>query len=155
MAAFEVSGLPDAPSAAAAVFQAKWLPQAEALLNPPPTGEGDHAQHGGGVRAGNPEASGSLARTPPPSLRDGPPPRVGEDLVIAFDAADYTHAAWRLAIIQALAREHAPARVNAISGGGHAARLAAVDYLEAADGVTGQVLQLDDAGAGPVVEPAQ
>ena len=76
-------------------------------------------------------------------------------LTILFPQADYTHAAWRLAAVQALAREAAPQRVNAAAGGGHAARHAAVDYLEAAGGVTGQVLQLDDAGAGPVVERAQ
>ena len=80
---------------------------------------------------------------------------VREPLTILFPQADYTHAAWRLAAVQALARKAAPQRVNAAAGGGHAARLAAVDYLETADGVTGQVLQLDDAGAGPVVEPAQ
>lgn len=116
MAVFEVSGLPQAPSAAAAEFHAKWLPRTMALLKPL---------------------------------------RAGQDLIIAFDAADYTHTAWRLASIQALAREHAPARVNAISGGDQAARQAAVRYLAVADGVTGQVLQLDDAGAGAVVEPAQ
>ena len=80
---------------------------------------------------------------------------IGEPLTILFPPADYTHAAWRLAAVQALAREAAPQRVNAAAGGGGAARLAAVKYLEAAEGVTGQVLQLDDAGAGTVVEGAQ
>ena len=80
------------------------------------------------------------------------PPRAGEDLVIAFDAADYTHTGWRLAAVQMLAREHAPARVNAVSGGDAAARAAALPYLETADGITGQYLPLDDAGAGSVVK---
>ena len=80
---------------------------------------------------------------------------VPEPLTILFPQADYTHAAWRLAAVQALARKAAPQRVNAAAGGGAAAREAAVLYLAAAEGVTGQVLQLDDAGAGPVVGPAQ
>ncbi|WP_309621887.1 Rossmann fold domain-containing protein [Novosphingobium sp.] len=79
------------------------------------------------------------------------PPRVGEDLVIAFAAADYTHTGWRLAAVQMLAREHAPARVNAVSGGGAAAQAAALAYLAGGAGITGQYLPLDDAGAGPVV----
>lgn len=75
-------------------------------------------------------------------------------LTLAFAAADYTHSAWRLAAVQSLAREHAPARVNAIAGGSPAAIAAARAYLEAAEGLTGQYLPLDDAGAGPVVEVA-
>ncbi len=44
--------------------------------NPPPVGEGDHAKHGGGAQASDPALapSGPSARTPPPSLRAGPPP---------------------------------------------------------------------------------
>ncbi|MEQ1498278.1 MAG: Rossmann fold domain-containing protein [Novosphingobium sp.] len=75
-------------------------------------------------------------------------------LVLAFDGADYTHSGWRLAIVQTLAREHTPARINAISGGGAAARNAACAYLETAEGITGQYLVLDDAGAGLVVSSA-
>ena len=77
-----------------------------------------------------------------------------QSLILKFAAADHTHRAWRLAALQALAREHAPARVNAIAGGNLAAIKAALSYLNAADGVTGQYLQLDDAGAGPVVLPS-
>lgn len=75
-------------------------------------------------------------------------------LVLAFAAADHTHRAWRLAAVQGQAREHAPARVNAISGGGAAARAAACAYLEHGAGITGQYLPLDDAGSGPVVSEA-
>ena len=75
-------------------------------------------------------------------------------LTILFPQVDYTHAAWRLAAVQALAREVAPQRVNAAAGDSHRARQAAVHYLEAAAGVTGQVLQLDDAGAGPALVSA-
>lgn len=112
MQVLEVSGLPDAPSAAAAAFHREWLAKAQALLSPPP---------------------------------------LGEDLVLKFEAADYTHTAWRLAAVQMLAREHAPVRVNAISGGSTAAQKAAVAYLAAGAGITGQYLPLDDAGAGAVV----
>lgn len=68
--------------------------------------------------------------------------------ILLFPPADHTHNAWRLAVVQGLAREHAPLRINAVSGGDGAARAAAVAYLEAADGVTGQYLPLDSAGAG-------
>lgn len=72
-------------------------------------------------------------------------------LTIMFPPADYAHTAWRLAAVQGLARDAAPQRINAVSGGSPAARQAALRYLEAADGVTGQLLQLDDAGAQPVI----
>ena len=72
-------------------------------------------------------------------------------LTLVFAAADHTHRIWRLAAVQSLAREHAPVRVNAIAGGGAAAVATALAYLEAAGGVTGQYLPLDDAGAGTVV----
>lgn len=76
-------------------------------------------------------------------------------LTLVFTAADHTHRGWRLAAVQTLAREHAPGRVNALAGGNAAAVAAALAYLGAADGVTGQYLPLDDAGAGPVVLAAE
>ena len=76
-------------------------------------------------------------------------------LTLVFAAADHTHRGWRLAAVQALAREHAPARVNAIAGASAPAIAAALAYLDAADGVTGQYLPLDDLGAGLVVMSAQ
>ena len=81
------------------------------------------------------------------ALLDGGAP----SLTVIFAAADHTHRAWRLAAVQGLAREHVPARVNAVAGGNAASITAALAYLEAADGVTGQYLPLDDLGAGPVV----
>ena len=72
-------------------------------------------------------------------------------LTLLFRAADHTHRGWRLAAVQALAREHAPARVNALAGGKDSSIAAGLAYLEAAEGVTGQYLLLDDAGAEPVV----
>jgi NAD(P)-dependent dehydrogenase (short-subunit alcohol dehydrogenase family) len=77
----------------------------------------------------------------------------GEDIVLAFPAADHTHKGWRLAVVQQLARDAAPLRVNALSGGDEAAVAAAVAYLASAPGVTGQLLALDGNGAGEVLSP--
>jgi hypothetical protein len=73
------------------------------------------------------------------------------DLLLAFPAADHTHRGWRLAAVQMLARAKAPLRVNAVSGGGAAAIAAAADYLACAPGLTGQLISLDDEGAGAVI----
>ena len=137
MAAVRVEGLPKGALEAAVVFHSEWLGQALALLNPPPL------EKGGGL-AGD--------QAPPAKLRSAPPPS-GQDLVLIFPPADYTHTGWRLAAIQSLAREQAPQRVNAIAGGHAAAVAAALAYLAAADGVTGQYLPLDDRGAGFVIQP--
>jgi hypothetical protein len=64
----------------------------------------------------------------------------GDDCAVLFDCADHTHHAWRLAAVQQLAREAAPARVNAIVGGEEAAIAELLAYLAAAPGVTGQLL---------------
>ena len=53
--------------------------------------------------------------------------------------------------MQGLAREHAPRRVNGVASDGEPAIAAALTWLEAAEGVTGQYLPLDDEGAGAVV----
>ena len=149
MAVLDISGLPDDPSAAAVMFYERWL----AYAGPPRDGEvAARSADGGGWR---PDATSLDDASPHHHPADGPPPRAGEDLVLIFPSADYTHTAWRLAAVQNLARGAAPARVNAVSGGSAQARAAALAYLGAAEGVTGQVLQLDDAGAGPVVERAQ
>jgi hypothetical protein len=73
-------------------------------------------------------------------------------LCVAFDPADHTHAAWRVAAIQALAREAAPGRVNGVSGVDEAALEATSRYLQFAEGVTGQYLPLDGQGAGNPAE---
>jgi hypothetical protein len=72
-------------------------------------------------------------------------------LTLVFAPADHTHRAWRLAAIQSLAREFAPARVNALVSDNEKALAAALAYLESAEGVTGQLLELDDTGAGEVL----
>ena len=79
------------------------------------------------------------------------PPRAGEDLLLVFPPADHTHQAWRLAAVQQLARDLAPRRVNAVASQSEAAIASAATYLASAPGLTGQVLALDDAGAGPVI----
>jgi hypothetical protein len=73
------------------------------------------------------------------------------DLIVVFDPAGHEHRAWRLAVIQELAREVAPARVNGVASDDEKAVAAARGYLEAAKGVTGQLLALDGNGAGPVL----
>lgn len=75
------------------------------------------------------------------------------NLTIVFDPAGHEHRAWRLALVQELARDHAPARVNAIASDDEAAAKAAIAYLQAAEGVTGQLLPLDGTGAGGLLSP--
>jgi hypothetical protein len=79
---------------------------------------------------------------------------LADDLTLILPPADHTHTGWRLAVLQTLAREAAPLRVNAVASDDPAAIEAALAYLAAAEGVTGQYLPLDSAGAGPVVKPA-
>jgi len=74
-----------------------------------------------------------------------------EHLVLIFPPADHTHRGWRLAVVQRLAREHAPIRVNALAGDDEAAIAAAAEYLAGAAGVTGQYLPLDGNGAGDIL----
>ena len=142
MAALLVDGLPEGALEAAAVFHVEWLPQVRTILNPPFLGEvAARITDGGGMAS---------EQAPSASLRSAPPPQ-GEALVLIFLPADHTHRGWRLAAVQALAREYAPFRVNAIASGSEPAIASARAYLERAQGFTGQYLPLDDAGAGLVV----
>ena len=51
--------------------------------NPPPTGEGDHAKHGGGARAESPEGEGGRSlNVPLHQPAAGPPPRSGEEFLL-------------------------------------------------------------------------
>lgn len=75
----------------------------------------------------------------------------GDGVTLIFEPADHTHSGWRLALIQGLAREHAPKRVNALAGDDEAALAAAARYLASAGGVTGQLLPVDGNGAGHVL----
>ena len=137
MRVVRVGELPDETLEAAAEFYARVLP----LLSPPQDGEGDDAQHRGG---GSPPGAASTA-TPHhhAASRRGPPPRAREDLVIILRPAPYDHRAWRLAAIQDLARAAAPTRVNGVVGHDEGAIAETLVWLEAAPGVTGQLLAVE------------
>jgi hypothetical protein len=77
----------------------------------------------------------------------------GANLALVFPPADYTHRAWRTAAVQALARQYAPLRVNALASDEEAAIAASLAYLARAEGVTGQYLPLDGNGAGALLSP--
>ena len=72
-------------------------------------------------------------------------------LVLILPPADHQHRGWRAEVVASLARQFAPARVNAVVGDDEAAIAAATRWLADAPGVTGQVLQLDGQNAGVVV----
>ncbi len=63
-------------------------------------------------------------------------------LTLVFGPADHTHRAWRLAVVQGLARRFAPIRINAVAGADEVAIAAADTYIRQAPGVTGQYLPL-------------
>ncbi|KHL26856.1 hypothetical protein PK98_08280 [Croceibacterium mercuriale] len=67
----------------------------------------------------------------------------GGDLVIHFPPADHTHRGWRLAVVQELAREAAPRRVNGVEGHDDPATAATVAWLADAPAITGQVFAVD------------
>ncbi len=73
-------------------------------------------------------------------------------LTLVFGPADHTHRAWRLAVVQGLARRLAPVRINAVAGADEDAIAAADTYLAGAPGVTGQYLPLVEPYLPPVLE---
>jgi hypothetical protein len=66
-----------------------------------------------------------------------------DSLALVFPAATYDHRGWRLAVVQNLAREVAPRRVNGIAGADESAIAGAIDWLAQAPGITGQLLAVD------------
>ena len=85
-------------------------------------------------------------------------PRVAEALadgalriVLVFFPAPHAHRAWRVAAVQTLAAARAPARINGLASDDAAALAATETYLDSAPGLTGHYLELDGAGAGPVL----
>lgn len=68
-----------------------------------------------------------------------------KDAIVVFDPADYTHDGWRLAAIQELAREAAPARVNGVVAPVEAANALAqtAQFCHASPGITGQIFTVD------------
>jgi hypothetical protein len=63
-------------------------------------------------------------------------------LAFVFPSAGKEHQGWRLAAIQALAREAAPKRVNGVIGDDRDAIDETTDWLAAAPGITGQLLSV-------------
>lgn len=64
-------------------------------------------------------------------------------LALVFAPAGYEHRGWRVAAVQALARESAPKRVNGVAGDDDDAIAETLAFLEAAPGITGQLLAAD------------
>jgi propionyl-CoA carboxylase alpha chain len=65
-----------------------FLPSTGRLVRyvPPPTGEGDHAQHGGGALSADPDLEGKdLGHVPLHHPAGGPPPRSGEEYIRVDD----------------------------------------------------------------------
>jgi len=65
-----------------------FLPSTGRLVRyvPPPTGEGDHAKHGGGAPSADPDLGGSDSpRVPLHQPAAGPPPRAGEEPYVRVD----------------------------------------------------------------------
>lgn len=71
-------------------------------------------------------------------------------VVLVLPPAGPDHVGWRQAAIQSLAREAAPARVNAVIGNDPLVIDRTIAWLETADAITGQCFTLDGAGE-PIV----
>lgn len=84
------------------------------------------------------DAASAFASKHVPVLRG----KKASDCIILLDPANHTHDSWRKAAIEELARENAPARINAIVGEDVTAIKELIDYLDAALGVTGQIFTL-------------
>lgn len=67
---------------------------------------------------------------------------LASDAILVFPLASYDHRGWRLAAVQDLAREAAPARVNGIVGDNSDAVDEAAEWLAQAPGITGQLLEV-------------
>lgn len=64
-------------------------------------------------------------------------------LALVFPAEGKDHRGWRLAVVQELAREAAPLRVNGVEGDDPEPIDAVTDWLAQAPGITGQLLAAD------------
>ncbi len=73
-------------------------------------------------------------------------PQTLDGVILFLPDADEAHDAWRLAVVQDLAREAAPRRVNAVVGGSNDEKAQVSEYLRNAPGVTGQIMAV---GANP------
>jgi len=79
--------------------------------------------------------------------------RGADQITLVFEPAEHGHREWREAVVATLAREKAPARINAVASSDEAAIAAAETYLAAAPGLTGHYLVLDGLDAGTVIIP--
>lgn len=113
---FRLMELPEAPLDAAAHFLSEHLPFVRQLLSG--------------------EAADQM-----PGLAEEP-----DALALVFPPGGKDQQGWRLAIIQELAREAAPLRVNGIAGDDDEAIDAAADWLAQAPGITGQLFAVDGSG---------
>lgn len=73
-------------------------------------------------------------------------------LALVLPEAPYDHADWRRAAVRDLARACAPRRVNMVAGDDATAIEAALAYLEAASGVTGQLLEVTGRAAADTAD---
>ena len=64
-------------------------------------------------------------------------------LVLVLPRAAYDHRGWRLAVVQELAREVAPKRVNGVVGDEERAVAPTLDWLAQAPAITGQLLAVE------------
>ncbi|MBD3728442.1 MAG: hypothetical protein IE933_01930 [Sphingomonadales bacterium] len=100
-----------------------------------------------GLPDGALDAAGAFHRDWLPRAREALAAGI-DALVLLLPEAPYDHEGWRRAVVQDLARTHAPQRVNLLAGGDAAARAAMIEWLAGAPGITGQMLALDGQGAG-------
>lgn len=75
-------------------------------------------------------------------------------VLLVFPPADHPHRGWREAAVGALGRAFAPRRINAVASDNEAAIASSLAFLAGAEGLTGQYLPMDDAGAGAVLPSA-
>jgi len=68
--------------------------------------------------------------------------RAAESLALIFSVATHEHRGWRLAVVQELAREAAPKRVNGVVGDDLPATGQTTGWLVDAPGITGQLLDV-------------
>ena len=91
-----------------------------------------------GLPANPVDAARVFASEMAPEVRE----KAASGCIIIFDHADHTHAKWRLAMVQELAREATPARINAVVGNDGEGIAQVQTYLDGAPGITGQVFTL-------------
>lgn len=69
-----------------------------------------------------------------------------DPLTLVFEPAGKEHRAWRLAIVQGLARRFTPSRVNGVETDSAEALAATRVWLESVETITGQLFALDSKG---------